>query len=269
VARKVEDVAAKSEAELVEELEHAADHVRDRARAELGITGDADAPPLRKVLREEGVSLYPMVALSVLALINVFQGYAFDVVTPDISRSLGLSIGAIVAARSLTSLAIALSPLPMAWLTQRKARRAMLCIVTGVAWSLLTLYTGLVTGLGILLVILLFDGLSTGSVVALHAPLLMDSYPPKVRVRVLSAYSALGDVGFALVLSPLLVAALTSVFNLTWRGVFLVLGALSLLGTTVAFRLRDPGFGRFDTERVRDTVRDPAGRFVMRTGEAG
>jgi ABC-type branched-subunit amino acid transport system ATPase component/MFS family permease len=148
----------------------------------------------------------------------------------------------------------------MAWLSQRKPRRALLSILTGVGWSLLTLYTGFVTGLGALLVVLLFDGLTTGSVVALHTPLLMDSYPPKVRVRALSAYSALGDVGLAFVLSPLLVAALTGVFSLTWRGVFVVLGAFSLLGTTVAFRLRDPGFGRFDTERVRRTVREVEGR---------
>jgi ABC-type branched-subunit amino acid transport system ATPase component/sugar phosphate permease len=249
------------EVEPVIELEATADRVRERARAELGITGEAETevPSLRRVLREEGVSVYPLVALSVLALVNIFQAYAFDVVTPDISRSLGLSIGAIVAARALTTLAIALSPLPMAWLTQRKARRALLSILTGVGWSLLTIYTGFVTGLAVLLVVLLFDGLTTGSVVALHTPLLLDSYPAKVRVRVLSAYSALGDVGLAFVLSPLLVAVLTGVFSLTWRGVFLVLGLLSLLGTTVAFRLRDPGFGRFDTERVRQTYREVVG----------
>jgi ABC-type branched-subunit amino acid transport system ATPase component/sugar phosphate permease len=268
VARTREDAKTVPDMELVEELEQAADKVRERARAELGITGEAEAPPLRKVLREEGISLYPLMALSVLSLVNLFQGYAFDVLTPDISRSLGLSIGAIVAARSLTSLAIALSPLPMAWLAQRKARRALLCIVTGVGWSVLTLYTGLVTGLGVLLFILLVDGLTTGSVVALHTPLLMDSYPPKVRVRALSAYSALGDVGLGQVLSPLLVAALTSVFFLTWRGVFLVLGGLSLLATSVAFRLRDPGFGRFDTERVRETVRDRIGRATAPVQES-
>src|SRR5439155_25924760 len=88
---------------------------------------------------------------------------------------------------------------------------------------------------------------------------LMDSYPPRARVGALSAYSALGDVGLALVLAPLLVAGLSSIFSLTWRGIFVVLGVLSLLGTLVALRLRDPGFGRFDTARVRETVHEAHG----------
>src|SRR5207249_10259592 len=110
-----------------------------------------------------------------------------------------------------------------------------------------------------LLFVLVFDGLTTGSVTALHRPLLMDSYPPRARVRALSAYSALGDVGLALVLAPLLVAGLASIFSLTWRGIFLVLGAFSILGTLIAMWLRDPGFGRFDTQRVRETVHDAHG----------
>ena len=246
--------------ELVEELDHAAERVRDRARAEMGITGsEGDVEPLRVALREEGASLYPLIAISTLAAVNVFQGYALAVLSPDIARSLGLSIGAIVAARSLAYFAIALSPLPVAWLAQRKAWRGMLSIVTGIGWSLLTIYTGWVTGLAVLSIILIFDGLSTGSVQALHVPLLMDSYPPRVRVRALSAYAAFGDVGLANVLSPLLVAGLTGIFLLTWRGVFFVMGILSLLGTTIAFRLRDPGFGRFDTERVRRAVHEAHG----------
>lgn len=245
--------------EVVAELEQAATRVRAKARADLGITGeDTETEPLRKVLREEGVSIYPLFAVGVLSLINIFFLYAFAVLTPDISRSLGLSVGAFAGINALDTLAIALSPLPMAWLTQHKARRAMLCIVTAIGWSILTFYAGFVTGLIGLLFVLVFDGLTTGSAAALHRPLLMDSYPPKIRVRILSAYSA-SDVGLALVLAPLLVAGLTGYFGLTWRGVFLVLGVLSLLGTILALRLRDPGFGRFDTDRVRKTVHEVHG----------
>src|SRR5437899_1650925 len=128
------------------ELEQAAARVRAEARSELGITGEEDAPPLRAVLREEGVSVYPLFALSTLALVNIFFIYAFAVLTPDISRSLGIGIGTFVAINALDYFAISLSPLPMAWLTQRKARRAMLCIVTGIGWSVLTLYAGFVAG---------------------------------------------------------------------------------------------------------------------------
>jgi ABC-type branched-subunit amino acid transport system ATPase component/sugar phosphate permease len=260
VAKDVESLGSRtqSEDELVEELERSADRVRAEARAELGITGTTEVEPLRKVLKDARASTYPLFALSALGLVNIFFIYAFAVLTPDISRSLGLGIGAFAGINALDTLAIALSPLPMAWLTQRKARRAMLCVVTGIGWSLLTLYAGFVTGLAGLLFVLVFDGLTTGSAQALHRPLLMDSYPPKARVRVLSAYSA-SDVGLALVAAPLLVAGLSSVASLTWRGIFVVLGVLSLLGALVALRLRDPGFGRFDTERVRETVHEAHG----------
>jgi ABC-type branched-subunit amino acid transport system ATPase component/MFS family permease len=253
---------SQEEMKLVAELEEAADKVRDRARAELGITGDEEASPLRSVLREEGVSVYPLIALSLLGIVNLFLTYAFSVLTPDISRALGLSIGTIAAINALDTFAVSLSPLPMAWLTQRKARRAMLVVLTGVVWSVLTIYAGFVTGLVGLMFVLLLDGLTTGSVQALHFPLLWDSYPPKARVRVASAYSALGGVGLALVLSPLLVAGLSSIFSLTWRGIFVVLGVLSLFGTLLATRLRDPGFGRFDTERLRRTVHEVHGEDV-------
>ena len=249
--------------ELVDDLEEAADAIRKAARAQIGITGAAETEPLRKVLREEGVSLYPLVALSALATVNVFQGYALSVLSPDIARGLGVGIGAIIAARSLAIFAIALSPLPMAWLAQRKAWRAMLSILTGVGWSLLTIYTGWIAGLAGLIVVLIFDGLTTGSVQALHLPLLMDSYPPRVRVRALSAYAALGEIGLANVLSPLMVAGLVSIFMLTWRGVFVVMGILSLLGTTIAFRLRDPGFGHYDTERIRLAVHEAHGETAV------
>lgn len=251
-------IATERPEELVDELAQAAQRVRDQARAELGVTGEEEAEPLRKVLREEGVSIYPLAALTVLGMMNILFLYAFAVLTPDIGRSLGLSVGAFAGINALDTLAITLSPLPMAWLTQKKARRALICIVTALLWSVLTIYMGFVTGLLAVLFVVVLDGLSTGSAFALHRPLLMDSYPPRVRVRALSAYSA-GDVGLALVLAPLLVAALTGVFDLTWRGVFLVLGGVSLLGSLFAIRLRDPGFGRFDTERVRETVHEAHG----------
>src|SRR5205085_917437 len=145
------------ELEVVQEIEDAAERIRAEARAELGITGHEDVPPLRKVLKEEHVSVYPLFAISTLALVNVFWLYAFGVLSPDISRGLGISLPTILAINSLDTIAIVLSPLPMAWLTQRKARRALLSILTGIGWSVITVYTGIITGLGALIFVVLFD----------------------------------------------------------------------------------------------------------------
>ena len=40
----------------------------------------------------------------------------------------------------------------------------------------------------------------------------------------------------------------------TWRGVFIILGVISLLAAVFSVRLRDPGVGKWDTARVREAV---------------
>ncbi len=227
---------------------------RDAARRTLGFTEETDSPPLRPVLREHDVSLYPMLALGMLTIADSFQAEAFSILTPEISRSLGLSLGAIAGARTLAFLGIVLAPLPMAALAQRRGVRAALCIGTALLWSIVTLYTGMVTSLLALILVLVVDGLSSGSVSALHTPLLVDSYPPQARVRVLSGYSAMKTA--ATILSPLLVALLAGPLNLNWRGVFLGLGLVSLAMSLFSLRLTDPGPGKFDTEALRAAERE-------------
>ncbi|MFI6825514.1 MFS transporter [Kribbella sp. NPDC050241] len=251
-----EELRANQQAAL-QEVDQAGAALREQARATLGVTGDENTESFRSLVRKHNLSYYPMIALGLLFVTGAFQSYAFTVLTPEISRTLGISIAAIVGARALYQLAIAIAPLPIARLSQSRARRAMLCIVTGIAWSCITLMTGLVTSLVALIVILCLDGLATGSVVALHAPLIADSYPPAARVRALTAYTAIGTFGQAL--APLLVGILASVAGLSWRGVFLTLGLTSLLLTLCAIRLRDPGFGKWDSEQLRASVHEEHG----------
>ena len=68
--------------------------------------------------------------------------------------------------------------------------RAAISVVNAFAWSALTLLTGLVSSAWGLAGVLLADGATTGTVQATHTPLLMDTHPPSVRVRVLSFYRA-------------------------------------------------------------------------------
>ncbi|MDT7572961.1 MAG: branched-chain amino acid transport system ATP-binding protein livF [Actinomycetota bacterium] len=228
--------------------------LREDARAKLGVTGDTNVSSLRSISRQYGLSYYPVVALGLLAIADTFQSFAFTVLTPEISRSLGIGLGAIAGARALQGLSSAIAPLPMAALSQHRARRALLCIVTGLAWSVFTLYTGFVTSLAGLILVLCLDGLSTGSVAALHTPLVMDSYHPEVRVRAMSAYSAFATFGS--VLSPLFVGLLASALGFTWRGVFIALGLTSTAMAVCAIGLRDPGFGKWDTDKLRESVHD-------------
>ncbi len=243
---------------LVDEVQHTKEALRAEARSKLGVTGKrADAPAMREVLARYELSAYPLAALGILAIVDTFQSYAFYVLTPEISRALGVGKGAIAAVIALNTLAVALAPLPMAALAQRRISRALLCVVTGLLWSLVAITTGFVTAIWGLAFVLVVDGLTTGSVRALHLPLLVDTYPPDVRVRAVSYWQATD--AFGNVLAPLLVAFLVTYADLTWRGVFVALGLTSLAAAVLALRLRDPGYGRWDTQRIREAVHDRHG----------
>ncbi len=240
---------------LVDEVSETREQLRDQARATLGVTGDdTKAPPLRVALREHRLSVYPMAVLGALFIVDTFQTYGFSVLRPEISRALGIGIGTIAALTSLQFLAIAIAPLAMAAFVQRHPRRAIVCVVTAAAWGVACLYTGFVTSVWGLAVVLMLDGLSSGSVAALHQPLLIDSYPPQARVRALSYYGAVGQLGR--VLAPLGVAVLSSLLGFTWRGVFLVFGLSCLAVVPFSFGLRDPGFGKYDTDQLRASVHE-------------
>ncbi|HZT64349.1 MAG TPA: MFS transporter [Acidimicrobiales bacterium] len=244
--------AQQSDVDEIDVIYETREAMRDSARALLGVTGDEKTPSFRRLARQYGLSYYPLIALGLLSTSDSFQTYAFTVLTPEITRTLGVSVAAIAAARSIQFIAQSVAPLPVASLTQNRARRALLCIATGLIWSVITLFTGFVTSLVGLVAILVLDGLTTGSVVALHSPLVLDSYHPEARVRALSTYNAFYSFGYGV--SPLLVALLAGVFHLTWRGVFVALGAISIAMALSSLGLRDPGFGRWDTERLRAAV---------------
>jgi ABC-type branched-subunit amino acid transport system ATPase component/predicted MFS family arabinose efflux permease len=231
---------------------------RRRAREVLGVTGDVDAPPLRTVMRGR-VGWYPLCAISALVLATELYGFAVVVLGPDIARSLGLSASTLAALLSAKLLAVAVATLPMAALVQHRARRAAICVITAFIWTGVAALTAFVVGPWGLAIVLIVDGLATGSVRVLHQPLLMDSYPTEARMRVLSAYQAAATGGS--VLAPLVVAALSGWAALTWRGTMLAVALVSLATTLVAVKLRDPGVGRWDSGRIRDVVRssDAAG----------
>ena len=239
----------------VAEVERARQELRTQSREALGVTGTTgDVVPLRATLRKYGLSAYPLAALGVLSIVDTFHAYAFSVVVPEVSAAIGVSKGAIAAALAIKTLALAIAPLPIAALVEKRPRRALVAIVAAFAWSLVAISTGLVVSLWGLLFVLVLDGLTTGTTQALHVPILMDSYPPESRARATATYfgaNALGNVA-----APLLIALLAGVMAFTWRGIFVALGLVSLCAALLTIRLRDPGFGKWDTDRIRQAVAD-------------
>jgi len=239
--------------DVIEELEHTRDELRDTGRAVMGVTGKEEAPPLRQVLREHNVSMYPLVALNLLYIVDQFQASAIITMAPEISDGLGVPLAVLAGTFSLQGLVISLASLPVAALVQRKARRAAVSIVTAFAWAIVTACTGFVGGALALALLVVLDGASSASVRTVHNPLLYDLYPPAARMRVFSLHTT--AIYASLMLAPATVALLTWL-GLTWRGVFLVMGGVCLLVACYALKLRDPGFGAQDVALLRQAVRE-------------
>ncbi|HVV35403.1 MAG TPA: MFS transporter [Acidimicrobiales bacterium] len=261
MAATVEHLTEIHEAEAaVDTLELSQDRLRERARQVMGITGEKDESTLvrlRDGIAQSKTGWYPLIALGALIIVDQFQGFAFSILGPEISRSLGVSKGLLAFLVLIKTITITFSSLPIAAIVQGKPRRAMVAKVSGAVWSLATLASGFVINVWGLLLVLVADGASTASVESVHAPLIMDSYPTNVRVRALSAYR--GAVAIGTVAAPLLVGLVTGVFDKTWRFVFVSMGIICLIAVAVASRLKDPGFGVFDTEKIKQEVHRDAG----------
>ena len=224
---------------------------RDAARRAIGVTGaDTHAPrvALATVVRNSSAGWYPLLAICALVVVDELFGFTLAVLGPEISRTLGLTKGSFAAILSAKLLAVSIATLPMAALVQRRPWRASIAIVTAFVWTAASMVAVIVIGPWGLLLVVVVDGLSSGSVRVLHQPLLMDWYPATARVRIQTAYSAAISIGS--IAAPLLVGLLTTRAGLTWRGAFLVVTVVSLVAALVSVRLRDPGVGRAE----RDTL---------------
>jgi ABC-type branched-subunit amino acid transport system ATPase component len=227
---------------------------RDHARSLLGLgdvqPGHSDHRPLSQVLKNSNVGWYVVLALGLLGLADTLQGYAFGVMAPEIARTLGITPSELAGLNAFKTLATAALTVPLVITVQRKPRRAFVSVVAAFVWAVFALMTAFVTTLGGLAFVLVMDGATSGARGTMHVPLLADSYPPQARVRVLAWYSGLGAAGN--IIAPLGVAALSTWAGLTWRGVFLFTGAFTLLAAAAALWLRDPGFGHWDTQKLRE-----------------
>ena len=89
--------AALAGAEALAEVDAVRERMRGVAREALGVPGTDKTVALRAGLKAAGVGWYPLVALSALVIVDQLQAYAFFVLGPEISSTLGISKGALAA----------------------------------------------------------------------------------------------------------------------------------------------------------------------------
>lgn len=228
--------------------------LRERAQQHLGILGEESPPepPLSQVVRSSAFRWYPLAVLSLLGLIDAIDLHAFYVFGPELKRAFSLTNVEVGLIGSIAGLAVVFGALPLASLATKRSR-ATIVKVSAAAWGILQIATGLVRGKFELGLVRTLRGLSDSSRQAVFLPLLSDSYPPEGRNRIFGAYLSLATLGA--VIGPGLIGVLGGVFDLSFRVVFPMTGVLTLLAVLLALRLRDPGYGRYDTDRIRGDVR--------------
>jgi ABC-type branched-subunit amino acid transport system ATPase component/MFS family permease len=178
---------------------------------------------------------YPLACLGLLVLVSQFHAYAFFLLGPEINRELGIQREALAGMVALITVAISLATLPIAAYVQDRPRRGHVASVGAIGWSVATVATAFVgNAAGLAMAVILF-GIASATIVAVHTPLLVDWYPAEVRVRTLSVYQSAAYAGN--VVAPALVGILSGLLAFTWRGVFLVMGIVSLAASLVSVRL--------------------------------
>ncbi|MET7694058.1 MFS transporter [Streptomyces sp. NPDC005483] len=246
-----------SVAVFAEEIERSTAAMAEQGKAIAGVNGEVDKRPLLRMLREEKAPLYPMLALFLLGMSQMLHGQAFGVFQPDIARTFGLGPEFFTVISVITQALVLVVPLSVARFVQNRPARATVMLVSAGLWSLLTGYTAVIPSALMLAGVIVVDSASTAANNTVSGSLMVDLYPPRARVRVVSVLTmATTAAAFA---APAVIALLAGPLGLTWRGSFLVISALSMLCFLLSLWLRDPGYGTRDTEQIRAAVRERLG----------
>ena len=253
----------------VDALERAAADQRVLGRRSLGITDGYE--PIRgftESVRASGVGFYPVVALSLLALLEGFQAMGFFLLAPGLNRTIAAGVGRGPALWSFQSqmqlFATVAGAATVAAVVQRTGRpiRGQAAWISALAWgACLAMAAFVVFDHWWLIAVVVVGGIGVGAAQTLHRPLLVETYPPQLRVRVLCVYTAALAGGTAL---AALVVAGSITLDLTWRVALLAMGVVGVTVALGARRLRDPGFGEMDIAHLEEDVRrsHPGGTAV-------
>jgi ABC-type branched-subunit amino acid transport system ATPase component len=230
----------------------------------LGITGGSEpVPAFAEGVRASGVGFYPILALSLLTVLEGFQAMGLFLLAPDLERTIAAGVGrgpqiwsfqtdlqlfAAVAGAAATAALVHRTGRPIrgqaAWVT------ALVC-AAGLVVTAFVVYDH-----WWLIGVLLVGGLCAGAAHSVQPPLLLESYPPGLRVRAFCGYTAALAGGTAL---AALIVASTIELDLTWRSAVLVMGVVGIVVALVARHVRDRGFGVMDVASIEDGVRQVYG----------
>jgi len=194
---------------------------------------------------------YVAIVMCVVYTLSICDRYSISTVLEPIRRELHLS-DANIAFLTGVSLAIfyVIFGFPLSWLIDRRSRRAIISVCL-VAWSALTVATGLARNYWQLLAARIGVGVGEAGGTPGANSLLSDYFPAARRPMALQVFSLGAPIGAWL--GSQVAGAIA--YHLGWRTMFLALGIPGILvGALVLLTIREPARGALDAHETREAA---------------
>jgi ABC-type branched-subunit amino acid transport system ATPase component/predicted MFS family arabinose efflux permease len=248
----------------IDVLEREARELTGRSLAALGFGSGDRAPGLREGIRRSGAGWSTVIRVAILTVPLMFLNLVFLRFDPAIASTLGLDPLGYEFPGLLNSLIIpvfvlgvAAAGLVCARLVFRHRWRGRASMAAAFGYAIGMWCAAFATGEWGLLIAVLISGFAVGIAYSSTVSLVMDAYPPDVRVRVITLMVV--GVATGAVLGNFVLAFSYDVYSLTWRGVLMILAGIGSVLAFASVGLRDRGVGRFDLERIDEIVRERVG----------
>lgn len=199
-----------------------------------------------------GAPAAPLVVLFGLNLVDELDRIAFGIVAPEIGATFDLADSSVILIASLVAVFTLVAALPASVLGDRM-NRIRLVVVAAIAWSSMSILTGLAGVVEILAVLVVARFLAgIGRVInePVHSSLLADYYTPEHQPKVFAVHRFANPASSA---SAVAIGALALV--IPWQGVFVLLAIPTAVLILWLARLREPLRGEsVDAELAAEQV---------------
>jgi MFS family permease len=198
-----------------------------------------------------------LLALATGYFVDQGEGQAMSIFTPVIKSIWTLSNMNLAWITFIRSLLQSLSSPFWGFLADRYSRRKVLVIGTGL-WGIWTIVVGFTQTYEQLLIVRVISGLGLGCLMPATFSIMADTFPPKVRGKMLGILEAIGVLGIIIFTIGLGALATPEL----WRNGFFILGAASILsGILIWFLVDEPVRGESEPEMRGQLTQEDAERY--------
>ncbi|HEX5587856.1 MAG TPA: MFS transporter [Acidimicrobiia bacterium] len=253
-------------------IEKEAHELRGKSLAALGFGSEEPVPSMREGVQRVGAKWSTVVRVSILAIPLMFLNLVYLRFDLNIAMTLGIDplgyeypalLNSLIS--PLAVIGIVVAGFVTAALVFKRRWRGYALAFSAFGFAAALWFAAFATIDWGLVLATALAGLSLGAGYASSASLVMDSYPPDVRVRSITMW-VFGLAG-GLVIGNLVVSIGVDAWSLTWRGILMILAGIASLVALLSIGIRDPGVGKYDLDRIDDIVRAKVGERGALAGE--